>query len=114
MQIFQLLIVPNFCCVFISPLDIEFEDEEEDEDKIIEQRRKQREELLKVMQILNILNKEPIGSKHFFLPTFITETGSSFRRLQPVLECRGLRIWNIVTFQRSAKRRRRRFYDEHS
>ena len=30
------------------PLDIEFEDDEEDEDKIIEQRRKQREELLKV------------------------------------------------------------------
>jgi len=66
MQIFQLLIVPYLCCIFISPLDIEFEDEEEDEDKIIEQRRKQREELLKVRQILNMWKKASIDSKHFF------------------------------------------------
>lgn len=49
------------------PLDIEFEDEEEDEDKIIEQRRKQREELLKVnLSLDNTILIIPLPIVYFF------------------------------------------------
>ena len=63
------------------PLDIEFEEEEEDEDKIIEQRRKQREELLKVIQVIMSIS---VSTDHFLFRSK-TET-CTFGGFEPVVE----------------------------